>query len=155
VICVNCHEKEAVNSFQGVLVCGDCFKIAAHSVGRAKKELAQIMMVYLDMIRIALVKGELRPPVLPEGGAMPLTEFKAGMRTVLERMKQDAKEAEEAEGEGEVPELRNGPHHSERAVQSGTNDPAVRRRRYLRSVSEVQEGGPPDHGDPGGADQEA
>jgi hypothetical protein len=155
MICVNCREREAVITFQGVLVCSDCFKIATHSVDRAKKELAQLMMVYLDMVRIALVKGELRPPVLPEERTMPLTEFKAGMRTVLERMKQDAKEAGQAKGEGEVPELRNDPHHSERAVQSGTGDPAVRRRRYLRSVPEVQEGGTSDHRDPGNADQEA
>jgi hypothetical protein len=152
--CVNCREHEAVSTFQGVLVCANCFKIARHAVERAKKELAQLMVVYLDMVRISLVKGDLRPPVLPEQGTMPLTEFKAGVRTVLERMKQDAKEAEQAQGDSEVPELRDGAHDLKRAVQGRTGDPAIRRRRYLRSVPQVREGGAADHGDPGGADQE-
>lgn len=153
--CVNCREREAVSTFQGVLVCMDCFKIANHAVERAKKELAQLMVVYLDMVRICLVRGELRPPMLPEEGTMPLTEFKAGVRTVLERMKQDAKEAEQAQGDGQVPELRDGAHDLKRTIQGRTGDPAIRRRRHLRSVPQVREGGSTDHPDPGGADQEA
>lgn len=156
VKCVNCREHEAVSTFQGVLVCSNCFKIANHAVERAKKELAQLMVVYLDMVRICLVKGELRPPVLPEEGTMPLTEFKAGVRTVLERMKQDAKEeSEQAEGDSQVPGVRDGAHHSERTIQGRTGDPAVRRRRHLRSVPQMRQGGVADHSDPGGADQEA
>ena len=52
--------------FQGVIVCSDCYKIVSHTVAKVKKELQMLFLTYTDMLRVALVRGEMRPAVLPK-----------------------------------------------------------------------------------------
>lgn len=108
--CVNCKAKlpEKPFVFQGVVICENCFKIVSHCVQRTKKELNMLFLVYTDMLRAALVKGELRPPpAAPEGQEMPPAEFSKAFTRLVEKMGGQHAKAEEApNGQGRVPKLR-------------------------------------------------
>ncbi len=61
--CVNCHkdiEPAEAKMFAEVLVCPDCYIIAERLFERGNKELRMMLTVLKEMIRLALVKGELQ-----------------------------------------------------------------------------------------------
>lgn len=66
LICTNC--KERLNGkkqvYQGVIICDNCYKLVSHAIKKAQGELKMLFLVYTDMIRVGLLKGEFRPPVI-------------------------------------------------------------------------------------------
>lgn len=61
--CVNCHKDvapEQAKMFAEVLVCPDCYIVAERLFERGNKELRMMLTVLKEMIRLALVKGELQ-----------------------------------------------------------------------------------------------
>ena len=61
--CVNCHkdiEPDEAKMFAEVLVCPDCYVIAERLYERGNKELRIMLTELKEMIRLALVKGELQ-----------------------------------------------------------------------------------------------
>jgi hypothetical protein len=82
---MNCGAAEAPHIFQGVTVCPTCYQVASHCLQRAKNELHMLFTAYVEMIRVALVKGELRLPAMPQETTMPLTELSKAIRTQRER----------------------------------------------------------------------
>ena len=83
--CMNC--KAAIDGapriFQGVLICDNCFKIVSHFVARTKSELQMVFLAYTDMLRVALVRGELRPPPAAPRGDISDTKDRISLRIVL------------------------------------------------------------------------
>jgi hypothetical protein len=60
---VNCHkdiESSEAKMFAEVLVCPDCYVVAERLFERGNKELRMMLVVLKEMIRLALVKGELQ-----------------------------------------------------------------------------------------------
>lgn len=61
--CVNCHkdvEPDQAKMFAEVLVCPDCYIVAERLYERGNKELRMMLTVLKEMLRVALVKGELQ-----------------------------------------------------------------------------------------------
>ena len=61
--CVNCHKDvapEQAKMFAEVLVCPNCYIVAERLFERGNKELRMMLTVLKEMIRLALVKGELQ-----------------------------------------------------------------------------------------------
>ena len=85
--CMNCKaELKEQALFQGVLVCPDCKTMAAHFLNKAKKEMHMLMVAYADMVRVALIKGQLRPPVLPKEPTMPKRDLADALKAMVERL---------------------------------------------------------------------
>ena len=87
-ICTNC--KDPLNDkrqvFQGVLICDNCFKLVSHAIKRTRGELKMLFLVYTDMVRVGLLKGEFRPPVLPSSGkSMPPKELAKALQEMAKR----------------------------------------------------------------------
>lgn len=59
--CMNCNEREATTHWAGVLVCGDCAKMATTIYQRNERQLRALLGLLHDKIRVMLVKGKLRP----------------------------------------------------------------------------------------------
>lgn len=100
LICTNC--KESLNGkrqvFQGVIICENCYKLVSHAIKRTQNELKMLFLVYTDMIRVGLLKGEFRPPPLPPPGkSMPPSELAKAM----DKMMKGAADA--TKGQGPVP----------------------------------------------------
>jgi len=131
VACTNCRAPlTEQHVFQGVIICSDCYKIVSHAVQRTKKELHMLFLTYTDMLRVALVKGELRPPVLPSTNAkkgMPMDEFAAAFKSLGDLHGQGQRP--EAGGESGVHPLRDGTQDQDRQARAGADNAAVRRRR--------------------------
>jgi hypothetical protein len=72
--------------FQGVLVCADCKKMATHFLQKAKNEAHMLVVAYADMLRVALIKGQLRPPVLPKEPVMPKRDLADALKAMVERI---------------------------------------------------------------------
>lgn len=91
--CMNCRRaiEGKPSVFQGVVICSDCFMIVSHVVKRAQTELRLLFLTYTDLLRVALVKGELRPPVLPDGKTMPKEVFFNGLAKVREALRDHTK----------------------------------------------------------------
>jgi len=108
--CINCKSKlpEKPFVFQGVVICENCFKVVSHCVQKTKKELNMLFLVYTDMLRAALVKGELHfPPAVPEGQEMPVAEFSRAFTRLVEKIGgRNAQTEKGPNGKGQVPELR-------------------------------------------------
>jgi len=86
--CTNC--KDPLNSkrqvFQGVLICDNCYKLVSHAIKRTQGELKMLFLVYTDMVRVGLLKGEFRPPVLPSSGkSMPPQELAKALQEMAKR----------------------------------------------------------------------
>lgn len=64
--CTNCKERlnDKKQVFQGVIICDNCYKLVSHAIKRTQGELKMLFLVYTDMIRVGLLKGEFRPPVI-------------------------------------------------------------------------------------------
>jgi len=96
-VCTNCKEqldgKRQV--FQGVVICGNCYKLVSHSIKKTQGELKMLFLVYTDMIRVGLLKGEFRPPVMPAPGkTMPPSELAKAMQEMAKHGEKDAKDSE-------------------------------------------------------------
>jgi len=107
--CMNCGERlpEPPHVFQGVLICKDCYKMVSHFVEKTKKEMQQLFLVYTDMLRVALVKGELRPPPAPPGKEMPPLELAKAFQRLVEKIGGARDNASKrAHGNGQVCEVR-------------------------------------------------
>jgi hypothetical protein len=105
--CLNCGNKlpNPPKVFQGVLICDGCFKIVSHCVQRTKQELNMLFTVYADMLRVALVKGELRPPPpAPAGKTMPPAELTRAFKRMAQKFGglHDGAPEERPDGEGGV-----------------------------------------------------
>ena len=97
LICTNC--KESLNGrrqvFQGVIICDNCHKMVSHTVKRTQEELKMLFLVYTDMIRVGLLKGEFRPPVLPSTGkSLPPNELSKAIREMAKRGAENEKNSD-------------------------------------------------------------
>lgn len=148
--CVNCGNKlpHPPRMFQGVLVCGDCYKIVSRCVERTQKELQMLFLVYTDMLRVALVKGELRPPPMPPAGkTMPPLELSRAFARMAENVGGSNDKAEEGpNGQGAMSALRSRSASRDGEVHTGGHHQALRGGRDVREVSEMPEGGASDRG---------
>lgn len=114
--CMNCKERlEQQHVFQGVIICENCFKMVSHTIERTKKELHMLFLVYTDMIRAALVKGEFRPSPLPPDGRMRPSELSKALQEM--GRKRDATQEAKATGDGAVRPLRREEDRPDGAVQ--------------------------------------
>lgn len=141
--CTNCKAPltEEPKIFQGVIICDDCFKIVSHTIARTKKELQMIFLTYTDMLRVALVRGELRPPEMPKSGVTK-EQFFGALARVGEKYAQF-----KTDGRSRVRSLSGETERTDGEVSGRSGDPAVPRGRELREMPEVQEGGIEDRGD--------
>lgn len=88
LVCTNCQTSLAGKRqvFQGVIICDNCYKMVSHSIKRTQEELKMLFLVYTDMIRVSLLKGEFRPPVLPPSGKkLPQEELVGAFRELAKR----------------------------------------------------------------------
>lgn len=106
--CVNCGDEiDRPHVWQGVTICENCFKIVSHVIKKTKEEMQQVFLLYTDMLRVALVKGELRPPVLPKGKQMPQDVFRDALKGVAEKLgARDGTQTKPSNGNGRVPVVR-------------------------------------------------
>lgn len=105
-VCTNCKSVlKQQHVFQGVIVCEDCFKMVSHTIEKTKKELSMLFLVYTDIVRAALVKGEFRPPTMPPDGRMAPSELSKALQQVGQR-RHDASKTTEESGRGSVHPLR-------------------------------------------------
>jgi len=135
--CINCgNNMDRQFIFQGVVVCGDCYKIASHYLQRTKTELQMLVQTYMEMLRVALIKGQLRPPRLPEG-ELPRRQFTKAFQQLLEEV--DANHTEKATpSDSAVPAVRSQEADTRRELRTGSDAQAVPGRRELRPLPEVQ-----------------
>lgn len=147
-VCVNCHNtfEGRPHIFQGVMLCKACFRLVDHVISRAQRELKLLFLTYTDMIRVALVKGELRPPRLPSGKEMPKDALFKGLSKLREVIRADSQEV--PADAGDVRPLRGGEADAVDQPQHQRRPPAVSGGRGLREVPTVQENRPPSEGDP-------
>lgn len=88
LICTNCKDplRGKRHVFQGVIICDNCFKLVSHAIQRTQKELKMLFLVYTDMIRVGLLKGEFRPPVMPPAGKkLPHSELAKAMQEMAKK----------------------------------------------------------------------
>lgn len=86
--CLNCGRTlgSPAKTFQGILICDDCYKIVSHYIQRTKNEMSMLYLVYVDMLRVALVKGELRPPkAVPGNEEMHPLELTQAFKRMAEK----------------------------------------------------------------------
>ena len=107
-VCVNCRNTFEGRPciFQGVMLCKSCFRLVDHVIKRAQNEMKLLFLTYTDMIRVALVKGELRPPRLPNEKEMPKDELFKGISKLREVIRANTKTV--SADEGDVHPLRSG-----------------------------------------------
>ena len=131
--CMNCGSSlpDPPHVFQGVLICSDCFKIVSHCIQKTKAELNMLYTVYTDMLRVALVKGELRPPpAAPDNKEMPPLEFtKAFQRLSQKYGGLHGNETTGTDGQDKVPALRDDEHDTDGAVDDWRHTEALSGRR--------------------------
>lgn len=134
--CPNCKDDiRKPRRFQDVVICDNCFKLASHYVKKTRTEMEMIFLTYTDMLRVALVKGELRPPPSPPDGTLPRRDF----AEALQRLGANhATEGPMAEGSSKVHPLWDEAQDRLRQAHSGGNDKTIPRRRRVRQVQKVQ-----------------
>lgn len=104
LICTNCKENLSGKRqvFQGVIVCDNCYKLVSHAIKRTQGELKMLFLVYTDMIRVGLLKGEFRPPVMPPPGkSMPPYELAKALKEMAIRGGENEKDSD-----SQVPHVR-------------------------------------------------
>jgi len=140
MICINCGCVIGQQFlFQGVVVCGDCYKIASHYLQRTKTELQMLVQTYMEMLRVALIKGQLRPPRLP-AGELPRRQFTKAFQQLLEEITDADRAKKTTNGDGTVQGLRSEAEDTRRELRAGHHAEAVLRGRELRPLPEVQAG---------------
>ena len=149
--CTNCKEgmpKQYV--FQGVIICEKCHAIVSRCVERARRELEMLFLTYTDMMRVALVKGEMNFPSLPKGTRMPRGAMEAALQEAAKRIGGMNGEGPATEGQGAVHPLRGSEVDSSGKVPDRGHSAAVPRRGDVRDMSGVQETGVEDRQCAGG-----
>ena len=65
--CPNCKQpiQEKSYTFQGVRVCETCVRIVQRLLDRAEQQLSLVRGMYLEILRVSLLKGELQFPEYP------------------------------------------------------------------------------------------
>lgn len=66
--CTNCHQPISDNyvyGFQGVRICGNCARMVQRALDKMQQQLTFMMKMYYEVLRVALIKGELSFPELP------------------------------------------------------------------------------------------
>jgi hypothetical protein len=128
--CTNCKKRlKRQQVFQGVVICDDCFKMISHVIKRTKKELSMLFLVYTDMLRVSLLKGEFNfsPAV---DGEMPPVELAKALQQVAKKMeKKDGSATKGTDGEGAVPELQLDDDSADGEVRGGGDSEALCGRR--------------------------
>lgn len=106
--CLNCGcEIGQQFTFQGVVICGDCFKMVSHFLQRAQTEMKLLFLTYTDMLRVSLIRGQLRPPKLPDKGmSMPRAEFLKAMVRQMAEIHHEDSAPEATNGNGTVQTVR-------------------------------------------------
>lgn len=117
--CTNCKaslEKQFL--FQGLVICEKCNTIVTHLVHRAENEMKMMFLTYTDMLRVAIVKGELNFPVLPAETRMPRREMEGALRDISRKLGglDDQVVRSTTQGKGEVSGLRNNTSGSDGTV---------------------------------------
>lgn len=67
--CSNCHQPMSDNhvyGFQGVRICGNCAKMVQRALDKMQRQFSFMAQMYNEVLRVALIKGELRFPELPD-----------------------------------------------------------------------------------------
>lgn len=113
--CINCGEEiTRTHVWQGIQICSNCFKIVSHTIAKTKKEMQQVFLLYTDMIRVALIKGELRPPVLPDTKTMPPDIFKDALKKAIDRVGvKHGKETKPSNSNSAMPKVPDGTHRGD------------------------------------------
>jgi len=144
--CLNCGcEIGQQFTFQGVVICGDCYKMVSHFIQRAKSELNLLFLTYTDMLRVSLIRGQLRPPTLPQQGmSMPKSEFLKAFQQQIKEMGHENSAPEPADGDGTVQGVRGQEADTRCELHPRTDAQAVRGGRGLRVLPQVQEDWHPD-----------
>lgn len=141
--CTNCKAPLPQQFvFQGVVICERCHKIVSHLVQRSRKELEMLFLTYTDMLRVALVKGEMNFPVLPKSKRMPGNEMQRAMHEMALKIGEEHEgDRPEVEGDHPLSALWRATTDLDGAVQGGGRPSALPRRVDVRTVPAVQEGG--------------
>lgn len=143
--CVNCGNQIGQQFvFQGVIVCGDCYKIATHYLQRTQTELQMLVTTYIEMLRVALIKGQLRPPKLPPGEC-PRRQLTKAFQQLAEEINANAA-AEASPSDGTVQGVRSEAEDTRRELRVGPGAEALRGRGQLRPLPQVQADRHPDGG---------
>jgi hypothetical protein len=103
--------------------------------------MKMLFLTYTDMLRVAIVKGELNFPVLPAETRMPRREMEHALKDISRKLGglDGQNSGSTTQGEGEVPELRGDTSSSNGAVRDRTNAAAVSGRGELRVLPALQE----------------
>lgn len=126
--CINCGgTTDRSFSWQGLIICEECFKIVSHVIEKTKREMQQVFLLYTDMVRVALIKGELRPPVLPKEKTMPANVFQEALKRAAERLgEKHGTKAKRSDSDSSVSEVRDAPQGDDGvSVQGGVPDAPV------------------------------
>lgn len=154
--CINCGcmiGRQFV--FQGVVVCGDCYKIANHYLHRTKAELQMLVQTYMEMLRVALIQGKLHPPRMP-AGEVPRRQFTKAFQQLLEEITNADRTKKATDGDGTVQGMRSETEDTRRELRARHDAEAVLRGRELRPLPEVQaDRDTDDHRDPTAAGADA
>jgi hypothetical protein len=111
--------------FQGVIICDNCYKLVSHAIKRTQGELKMLFTVYTDMIRVGLLKGEFRPPVMPAPGkTLPQSELAKAMQEMAKRGDDNAQNSK-----GPVPDVSGDKDDTDGAVHGWRDTEAVSGRR--------------------------
>jgi len=120
--CLNCGGKlpNPPRIFQGILICEDCFKMVSHFVKRTREEFRMLFLVYTDLLRAALVKGELRPPRAAPGPELPAQEFAKAFQQMAQKFGGlNVHKKKETDGEGAMSPLRVDDGNTDGPARSG------------------------------------
>jgi len=121
--CMNCKEelRTTPKTFQGVVICDTCYRIVSRMVEKTKAEIQMVFLAYTDMLRVALVRGELRPPpAVPLGQEMPSADLAAALKQLVEkRGGRNGNQADGAPGEDQVSGVRGNSNDADGEVHGG------------------------------------
>lgn len=137
--CINCKERvgDHPKAFQGVIICMKCHRIVTHLADKARKQYQACLFTYFEVLRVALVKGQLDLPQIPKEADMPMEAFAKAMEEMGGRIANDSKKTS---GENKVRPLRSGEAGEHGAVPGRRRLASLPWRGDVREVSEVQEG---------------
>lgn len=139
--CINCGcEIGQQFTFQGVVICGDCYKIVSHFIQRAKTEMKLLYLTYTDMLRVSLIRGQLRPPRLPEKSTnMPRAEFLKALQQQIKEFSRANSTKKTTDGNGAVQGVWGTEDDTRRELRGRPDDQGVPRGRESRPLPQVQE----------------
>lgn len=73
--CPNCKNPlKGSKLFQNLSICSDCYVLADRALEKMNDQLRAIRVTYVEALRLSLVRGELRPPSIPQRDKNPPTK---------------------------------------------------------------------------------